>query len=731
MFLALTLLGQQPAVNRSELEKLLAFENKPDGNAPGGWYSNPPGTVLVDTAIHHGGEQAARFERDDNSPGRLSVLTSRLPWDFTGQTLELRGFLRTEEVSGYIGLWLREDGDSGTLALENMSSQQVKGTHDWQEYSITLPVHADMRALVFGVLLSGTGKAWADDLQLLVDGKAIFDAPRVKTVFDTDREFDAGSGIALNELSPVQIRNLATLGKVWGFLKYHHPLVTAGQRHWDYDLFRVLPGVLAAKDGSTASAAILKWIAALESNMETTPCNPCAKPNEQDIYSRPKLDWIGSQPLLGADLSQSLRRAYENRPASKKQFYVSKVARVGNPVFDHEPDYKAVKLPDSGFQLLALYRFWNIIEYWYPNRDITGEDWDHILIEFIPRITLAKTSEAYQRELMLLITKIHDTHANLWSSIKVRPPAGTCRLPVRMRFIEGRPVVSGYASESAKASGLKLGDVVTDMDGTPVSKLVEGWLPYYAASNDPTRFRDLAANMTCGECGKTTLRVRRESESLEIVADRVTVPPASITHDLPGEAFQMLPDDIAYLKLSSVKSAEAAHYVEAASKAKGLIIDIRNYPAEFVVFTLGTLFVEQPTQFVRFTEGDLSNPGTFYWDPSLSLEPAKPHFAGKVMILVDEVSQSNAEYTAMAFRAAPTAKVIGSTTAGADGNVSDVPLPGGFSSRISGIGVFYPNKRPTQRIGIIPDIEVRPTIAGIRAGKDEVLEEAKRQILNP
>jgi C-terminal processing protease CtpA/Prc len=48
---------------------------------------------------------------------------------------------------------------------------------------------------------------------------------------------------------------------------------------------------------------------------------------------------------------------------------------------------------------------------------------------------------------------------------------------------------------------------------------------------------------------------------------------------------------------------------------------------------------------------------------------------------------------------------------------------------ISGIGVFYPDKTPTQRVGIIPDIEARPTIRGITAGRDEVLEVALRQIL--
>jgi C-terminal processing protease CtpA/Prc len=104
------------------------------------------------------------------------------------------------------------------------------------------------------------------------------------------------------------------------------------------------------------------------------------------------------------------------------------------------------------------------------------------------------------------------------------------------------------------------------------------------------------------------------------------------------------------------------------------------------------------------------------------LRPALPHFGGTVVIVVDESSQSQAEYTAMAFRVAPNALVVGSTTAGADGNISPIPLPGGLRSLISGIGVFYPDRRPTQRVGIVPDLVVRPTIAGIRNRRDEVLE---------
>ncbi len=116
------------------------------------------------------------------------------------------------------------------------------------------------------------------------------------------------------------------------------------------------------------------------------------------------------------------------------------------------------------------------------------------------------------------------------------------------------------------------------------------------------------------------------------------------------------------------------------------------------------------------------NPGAFEWTDSVVLQPLEPHFAGKVVILVDEITQSQAEYTTMAFRADPDAIVVGSTTAGADGNVSQLRLPGGLSTMFSGIGVFYPDGRPTQRVGIVPDLVVRPTIAGIRAGRDEVLE---------
>jgi C-terminal processing protease CtpA/Prc len=718
----------------SEFAVTLNFETEQTGKMPRGWGGGPPETISVDSEVVHGGRWAVRLERSATSPQAFSTLTNAIPIDFQGQTLEWRGFLRTENVSEFTGLWMREDGAGGSVAFDNMQRRQVNGTRGWTEYSITLPLRPAARTLFVGVLVAGTGTVWADDLQLLVDGKPVWDAPKVerpKTAIDLDHDFDAASGIVVSRLSDMQTQNLVTLGKVWGFLKYHHPVVTAGKRHWDYELFRVMPRVLAAGDRDSANAALRDWIRGLG---EVPPCSACTTLRTDDLHLSPDVGWIDQEAALGSDLTALLRTVYRRRTAGP-QFYVSLAPNIGNPVFENEPAYPNVKFPDAGYQLLALYRLWNVIEYWYPNRNVLDQEWDTVLADFIPRVAGAKTKDEYQLEMLAVIARITDTHANLWSAPpQFRPPAGACALPVITRFVENQAVVTGYSDAVAGPStGLKIGDVIESLDGVPVGELVERWAPYYPASNRPTRLRDVARGMTRGACTTARAGIRRDTQTTTITAQRLSLASLNqtegITHDLRGETFRMLSDDVAYLKLSSVKASQVPDYITRAKGTKGLVIDIRNYPSEFVVFTLGSLLAERATPFVRFTSGDLQNPGAFHWKEPLSLTSSAPHYAGKIVILVDETTQSQAEYTTMAFRSVPQSRVVGSTTAGADGNVSEILLPGGHRTMISGLGVFYPDKKPTQRVGIIPDVEVRPTIAGIHAGRDEVLEEALRQIL--
>jgi C-terminal processing protease CtpA/Prc len=544
------------------------------------------------------------------------------------------------------------------------------------------------------------------------------------------RSGDEISRLRSDALTAGQIDNLVLLGKVWGFAKYHHPAMTSGHVDADSELLRILPSVLKAHGRNAAANTISAWLAELGG---PDPCSPCVVMPES-TQLQPDLDWIRDERTLGRALSTELLRIYSNRRAESSQYYVTLAAGVGNPVFRNEKEYAQETLPGPDLRLLALYRFWNIIEYWSPYRNLIKEDRDAVLREFLPRLWMAAGEDEYRLAMMALIARVKDGHANLWNSLSVRPPRGSYRLPVNVRFIEGRTVVTGFSDESlGPLTGLRVGDVIVSIGGARVDSLITAWAPYYAASNQAARLRDIALSLTQGPAGRVSVKGERAGATFEVQPERIPIetldPKAGRTNDLPGQTFQRLTDDVAYLKLSSVSAAQASEYIRKASGSKVLVIDIRNYPSEFVVFALGSHLVSKETEFARFTVGNPANPGTFLWTRPVALLPAPPMYSGSVVILVDESSQSQAEYTAMAFRSAPNSLVVGSTTAGADGNVSRIGLPGGLRTLISGIGVFYPDRRPTQQVGVVPDLVVQPTIAGIREGRDEVLEAAVSRAL--
>jgi C-terminal processing protease CtpA/Prc len=679
----------------------------------------------VDTSTAVDGAQSLRITSTTSVTGQYGFEQQGMgAYLAIGKTLHLSGAIRTQGMNGSACLWA-STWDAQNNNLTNQDACATADTAGWQSYSLSVYVPAGAASFTFGVILSGTGTAWFDNLQIDVNGL---------NLYPDDHEFDNGSEISIGSLSDVQIQNLATLAKVWGFLKYYHPAVTNGQHQWDYDLFRVIPAVLAAADGPAASQAISSWIAARLPAL--APCNPCATLYTADLYMRPDIAWIFDTSLLSTGLSQTLQSVYANRSASGQSFFVSLTSGVGNPVFQNESQYATISLPDSGYQLLALFRAWNMVEYFYPNRDVMSDDpakppnyWNDVLKQFIAGFAQAGSSLAYQQQLLLFTTKINDTHSGFPNFSQARPPVGACQLPVQIRFAEGVPVVVGYLSPSAgPATGLQVGDVIQQLDGVGVSDLVAQWTPYYTDSNQGARLHYIGNAMTQGACGPASVSILRGQQQLSLTASRMATYQLDLTlngvADRPGDTFQLFPGNIAYLKLSSVVAAQSAAYIQQAAGTRGLIIDIRNYPHDFVVFTLGDLLASAPVAFVKFTAGDVTTPGAFHLPPApVMLTPAQPHYPGPVVVLVNEISLSNAEYTSLAFRAAG-ATIVGSTTAGADGNISTVPLPGGFTFSISGIGVFYPDNRPTQRVGIVPDVVVTPTIAGITAGVDEVLQTA-------
>lgn len=97
-------------------------------------------------------------------------------------------------------------------------------------------------------------------------------------------------------------------------------------------------------------------------------------------------------------------------------------------------------------------------------------------------------------------------------------------------------------------------------------------------------------------------------------------------------------------------------------------------------------------------------------------------------MLIDERAMSQAEHTGLFLRAANGTKFIGSPTAGANGEIMTFSAPGGISIGFSGQSVKFPDGKQLQRIGLVPDIEVKPTIKAIREGRDELIERSLRYL---
>ena len=64
-----------------------------------------------------------------------------------------------------------------------------------------------------------------------------------------------------------------------------------------------------------------------------------------------------------------------------------------------------------GIRFLALARFWNMVQDYAPNRDITDRPWSDVLAPLVPRFLDAADANAYQLAVCELTASLNDTHA--------------------------------------------------------------------------------------------------------------------------------------------------------------------------------------------------------------------------------------------------------------------------------------------------------------------------------
>ncbi len=705
------------------------FERMATNGLPEGWAFNdtPDYKFASDDQLKHAGERSLRITCAEVTQKQdFAYASFRLPANFEGYSLVLSGWIRAENVEMAADLGVQIENGSGTILERSTIAAQrqiVRGTSGWQRFSTYVQYDSKARSIVVSLFLRGTGTVWFDDLELTLDGKPLAEAPaRPAYGADTDTEFDRGSGITTEELAGIPVTELARLGKLWGFLKYYHPAVASGQKNWDYELFRVIKKLAASPSPKEAEKIYTEWIASL-GPVEAAPKQAAQLAGA--VKLTPDLSWIDYSKFSKRFVAQLHDIANAKRP--DKNYYAE---LMGGEIvmFTNESKYETDGVPDAGQCLLSLYRHWNVVQYYSPYRDIIGEDWDGVLAEFIPEYVNAADRLSYIKAAMAFTARLNDGHAQTYDRQRTYYNSlGNRMLPVKLVRAGDRIVVEVvYATRDGATSPLKPGDVITAVNGLTIEKMLDGAGVgrYVSASNRHSKLMLLTQALTATP--DSTLRVTLgDGRTLDV--------PACSTRDIvwtrtpPADPFRMITPGVAYMNHGTFSDSLTSAWAQF-KDCKALILDLRQYPRHSNnISELAPMLMPDSTAFALFTLGSITTPGLFalYSEEGMKAgEPNPDYFKGKVVAIVDDMTMSYLELCAMFVKALPRGIVVGTTTAGADGNNSPFVLPGGVNTSLSVVGVYYPDGGQTQRIGIVPDVRAERTPEGIAAGRDELLERA-------
>jgi C-terminal processing protease CtpA/Prc len=104
--------------------------------------------------------------------------------------------------------------------------------------------------------------------------------------------------------------------------------------------------------------------------------------------------------------------------------------------------------------------------------------------------------------------------------------------------------------------------------------------------------------------------------------------------------------------------------------------------------------------------------------------PLQPRLKARVAFVTDGRAISYAETYLGIIEHYELAEIVGGPTAGTNGNVNPIRLPGGYTISWTGMKVLKHDGSQHHGVGIQPTVPVQRTIRGVAEGRDELLEAA-------
>jgi C-terminal processing protease CtpA/Prc len=396
-------------------------------------------------------------------------------------------------------------------------------------------------------------------------------------------------------------------------------------------------------------------------------------------------------------------------------------------------DYPEMEYPSFGYRLLAAFRIWGTFNYFFPYKQLIGESWAGVLREFIPRFEAAADATEYAKAVAEMVVRTRDTHSYIGSK-RIRALRGEAPVPVHLKIIDGAPVVMrAYHPPDDARNGVEAGDVIRTIDGADFRARMDLVARYVAVSTPQSLRMRQAQFMLLGSEGSTAvIVVERNGREHEVRLKRSEKHWGHLRHQREGDVWRLLGKNIGYADLDRLRISQVDQMFEDFKHTNAIVFDMRGYPFGTAWPIAARLATQDGIVAARFEcpvvtvdmLADARRHGAPSWETNLQMIPAtdKSRYLGRTLLLIDETAGSQAEHTALFLKTANGTTIVGSPSTGANGDVTNLIVPGDIVINFSGQAVKHADGRQLQRIGVIPDVHVQPTIAGLRAGRDEVLD---------
>ncbi len=545
-------------------------------------------------------------------------------------------------------------------------------------------------------------------------------------------------------IDSLKIQQLEGLCRIWGYLKYYHHEIQKGKIDWDTTLILYIPKILIDNNNEEYNEKINQLIL-LPGRVKKLD-RPYKYLPQDTSYNNFDFSWINNENLFTKDNSRLLWEIIENYKPRKNIYLKRELNKYydenGKDKYYYESDY----YPDTAHALLAFFRYWNAINYFFAYKKITDENWNNILNQFIPKILESANSSKFYSTIAELITKINDCHG-YYDNYNFNHEVGMLKsyidwrsIPFIVKFIENKTVISDIDSFVAVKTNLKQGDIILSINRIPIDEIRNDLRKYCGCSHQLSVDREIDNGIFMShfvpEGKDITITVSDSTNITKAVSfnlNNLSEKEQWMTGSAINNFTYSSEDSIGYINLSGIGTMKNFRKkYKNLKNSKALIFDIRNVDNVWLWYSVLLRLPKLHKKNVQLTNYYFRNwkyPGTYLLTKQkymflLGLPAFHKKYRGKVVLLIDENLQSAEEWTLMGMKALYKINLVGNNTSGTDGEAVSFLIQNNFLTYFTADAVFYPNGRPTQRVGIKPDIYAVPTIKGIREHRDEVSERA-------